>query len=114
MARAPAGPTRGDTMDRFRTARLSGALLSATLLASCATPPPDARSVLRQADAAMGASQLRSLAYAGTGTGTVFGQAWRAGDPWPRVTYSSYSRAIDYEAGAMREEFARSRAEPNG
>jgi glyoxylase-like metal-dependent hydrolase (beta-lactamase superfamily II) len=90
----------------------TGAL--AALLAACASAPPDPQAALRRADAAMGTAQVRSLQYSATGTGGIFGQAYRPGDPWPRVSYSTFTRVHDYVNGAFREDFARSRAEPNG
>lgn len=87
---------------------------AALLLVSCASMERDGQAVLARADAAMGGSQLRTLRYAGSGTGGTFGQAYLPGQAWPRLTISSYAREIDYGNGAMREETARSRAEPNG
>ncbi len=95
-----------------RVFTLSGG--AALLLASCATTPQDARPVLLRAEQAMGGAQLRTLRYAGSGTGATFGQAYNPGLAWPRLNYASYSREIDYDNGAMREEFARNRAEPAG
>ena len=91
-----------------------GPMAATLLLAACASAPEDARNVLQRADAAMGGSQLRSVQFSASGTGATFGQAWRPGEPWPKVTYSSFSRVMDYQNGAFREDFARARAEPNG
>ena len=88
--------------------------MSAMLLASCATMEQDARPVLLRSDQAMGGAQLRTLRYAGSGTGATFGQAYNAGGAWPRLNYPSFVREIDYDNGAMREEFTRNRAEPAG
>jgi glyoxylase-like metal-dependent hydrolase (beta-lactamase superfamily II) len=95
-----------------RVFTFSGA--AALLLASCATTEQDAQPVLLRAEQAMGGAELRTLRYAGSGTGATFGQAWQAGFAWPRLNYSSFSREIDYANGAMREEWARSRAERLG
>jgi glyoxylase-like metal-dependent hydrolase (beta-lactamase superfamily II) len=95
-----------------RVFTLTGA--AALLLASCATTEQDAQPVLLRADLAMGGADLRTLRYAGSGTGATFGQAWQAGFAWPRLNYPSFAREIDYDNGAMREEFARNRAEPSG
>jgi glyoxylase-like metal-dependent hydrolase (beta-lactamase superfamily II) len=85
------------------------------LLAACAsTPAPDAMTVLRQADRAMGGNQLKTLHFSGGGTGTTFGQAWQPGMAWPGLNYSTLSRQVDYETAALREDFARSRSEPTG
>lgn len=87
---------------------------AALLLAACAHVGPDAQAVLRNSEKAMGGTGLKTLRYAGSGTGATFGQAYQPGMAWPRLNYSSFSRVLDYENGALREEFARSRAEPNG
>ena len=50
---------------------------TAWLLAACgSTPlPPDAATLIRQSEAAMGSAQLKTLQLAGRGTGATFGQA---------------------------------------
>ncbi len=88
--------------------------LVAGMIGGCAHVPQDAQAVLRRADAAMGGAGLKSLQYSAAGTGATFGQAYQPGQPWPRLTYSSFTRVVDYEHGALREEYARGRAEPNG
>jgi len=94
-----------------------GVLLLGVLLGlvSCASVPTEsAEAALQRANIAMGASALRSISYAASGTGATFGQAFVAGMAWPRITLSSFSRVADYENAAFREDAARSRAEPNG
>ena len=84
-------------------------------LVSCASAPTEtADAVLQRANLAMGGDNLRSISFAGTGTGATFGQAFEPGMAWPRITYSSFSRLADYENTAFREDAARSRAEPTG
>ncbi len=84
-------------------------------LASCANLPTEsAEAALMRANTAMGGVALRSISFAGTGTGATFGQAYQPGMAWPRITYSSFSRVADYSTGTFREDAARSRAEPNG
>ncbi|MDB5872249.1 MAG: hypothetical protein JWQ07_1691 [Ramlibacter sp.] len=96
----------------LRSLTIAGAALA--LLASCAHRLDEAQAVLHEADRAMGGANLKSLRYAGSGTGASFGQAYQPGMAWPRINLSSFSRALDYENGAMREEAAASRAEPTG
>ena len=85
------------------------------MLVSCAAPPEQrAQSPLLRADKAMGGNDLRTIRFAATGTGATFGQAWQAGMAWPRLTYTVFSRSLDYDNAALREEFARRRAEPTG
>jgi glyoxylase-like metal-dependent hydrolase (beta-lactamase superfamily II) len=74
----------------------------------------DAAAVLRRAAAAMGADELTSLRYSGSGTGASFGQAFKPDTRWPRLSISHFSRDIDYAAGAMTEVVTHSRAEKPG
>jgi glyoxylase-like metal-dependent hydrolase (beta-lactamase superfamily II) len=93
---------------------LAAALASAALLASCASMPADPQAALQHAASVMGADRVQSINFNANGTGGTFGQAFRPHDPWPQLTYSSFTRHMDYANGAMHEEFARSRAEPTG
>ena len=87
----------------------------AMTLASCANMPGESASAaLQRANTAMGGTALKSISFAGSGTGATFGQAYLAGQAWPKITYSSFSRVADYENAAFREDAARTRAEPNG
>ena len=91
------------------------AAASAALLSSCATSPPsDATATIARAEAAMGGVGLKTIRFTGSGTGGIFGQAYVANMPWPKINYTSFSRSLDYETAAMRQDFALSRAEPNG
>ena len=87
---------------------LAGCLVSFSVLAQ------DATAVLNRAAKVMGAEQLNTLRYAGSGSGASFGQAWKPGDPWPKLTISSYVRQLDYQAGAIHEDVMRGRAEKKG
>ena len=98
---------------RLTSFALAGVVLFG--LASCASMPGEsADAALQRANVAMGGTALKSISFAGSGTGTTFGQAYLAGQAWPKITYSSFSRLADYENAAFREDAARSRAEPNG
>ena len=98
-----------------RLGRLFVWTAAAAVLASCASVAPEsAETVLRRADSAMGGKDLRSISFAGSGTGATFGQAYEPGGAWPKITYSSFTRLADYDQGAFREDAARSRAEPTG
>jgi glyoxylase-like metal-dependent hydrolase (beta-lactamase superfamily II) len=84
------------------------------LLACAGLRTEDAEGVLRRAEQAMGGTTLKTIRYAGSGTGGTFGQAYQPGMAWPKIAYSSYSRFADYENAALRDEAARGRAEPTG
>jgi hypothetical protein len=62
---------------------------------------------LQQAVKAMGAADLRTIEYAGTGATFTLGQNVNPNAPWPRVEAKSYRRAIDYGTPASREEIER-------
>jgi len=87
---------------------------AALALLSCATPSQDASPVLARASQAMGSDQLNTLRTTGEGTGYTFGQAYKPGGAWPKVTLHSVTRSIDYGSGTMRDEIVLSRAEPLG
>lgn len=85
------------------------------LLAACVAPPEErAQSPLLRAEKAMGGNGLQSIRFSGAGGGATFGQAWQAGMAWPLLTYTAFSRWLDYDNAALREDFARRRAEPTG
>jgi glyoxylase-like metal-dependent hydrolase (beta-lactamase superfamily II) len=60
---------------------------------------------------AMGATNLNTIRYAGTGSTYGFQQAPVPGGPWPRFDANTYNVTIDYNAPAMRLETARSQGE---
>ncbi|MBI2771943.1 MAG: MBL fold metallo-hydrolase [Burkholderiales bacterium] len=90
------------------------------LLHSCAnTPPPaasaqDADATLRQVDLATGAGKVKSIAFIATGSGGSVGQAFAPGQAWPTMNYSRLARRMDYDKGAIAEDYVRTRSEPTG
>ena len=74
----------------------------------------DASAALKRASDAMGAGELKSIRYAGEGTGFTYGQAFKPGTRWPKVNVHSEIRTINYETASMRDEITLSRAEPKG
>ena len=73
----------------------------AVVLAGCSSPKT-ATSVLQSAQTAIG--NPGSIQYSGTGMNAFFGQALLAGQEWPRRGLSGYTRTINYEQRAGREE----------
>lgn len=72
----------------------------------------DARLVLAAASEAMGAANLKSIEYSGTGWVAALGQSYSAtlhdvGDGWPHFEATRYIRTIDYDARSMLEEVTR-------
>jgi len=97
-------------MSRHNTL-VAGLLAASTLVAGSANA---ADAALERAAAAMRVNDLKSIRYAGDGSGWTFGQAYKPGEPWPRVKLNSWSRTINYETGAMKEEIVLTRAEATG
>src|SRR6266540_3791619 len=85
-------------------------LMSAAALAFA----QDASAALKRASDAMGAGELKSIRYAGEGTGFTYGQAFKPGMRWPKINVHSEIRTINYETSSMRDEITLSRAEPKG
>ncbi|MGH9785616.1 MAG: MBL fold metallo-hydrolase, partial [Terriglobia bacterium] len=67
----------------------------------------DARSVLQAASTAMGANNLKSIQYSGTGWNGIVGQGFGINDDWPRVEVKSYTRTIDYDSRSSKEDMVR-------
>ena len=58
----------------------------------------------------LGAADLKSIQYSGTGFTFAFAQNYRPDCPYPKF-HATYSRAIDYERGLAREETVRTQFE---
>ena len=82
-------------------------LLVVLALMSGTAAAQDARTVLQAADRAMGASNLKSIQYSGTGWHGAVGQSFSPDLDWPRSDLKSYTRTIDYDARSSKEEFVR-------
>ena len=60
---------------------------------------------------AMGATNLNSIQFSGSGTNYAFGQAYTPGGPWPRFEVKTYVAAVDYQTPAMWLEMLRAQGE---
>src|SRR5258707_13115460 len=60
---------------------------------------------------AMGATNLNSIEYSGSGELFGFGQAFIPGERWPRFVQRSYDIAVNYQTPAMRMNTVRSQGE---
>jgi hypothetical protein len=63
--------------------------------------------IVQDALRAMGATDLQSIQYAGSGSSFAVGQAPGPGAPWPRFELTKYVASVNYAAGVMREETLR-------
>jgi glyoxylase-like metal-dependent hydrolase (beta-lactamase superfamily II) len=85
---------------------LAAGLALAIAVSGCNTPSGAAAA----ADA-MGATNLNSIQFSGSGTNYAFGQAYSPGGPWPRFEVKTYTVAIDYQTPAMKLEMLRAQGE---
>src|ERR1700693_6389437 len=76
-----------------------------------ATSAQDAKSVVNKVAQAMGAADLKTVQYSGTGFTFTFGQGYRAIDPWPKYALKNYVRVLDFQNDAGEEKSAWTQAE---
>ena len=87
-------------------AALVAGLVLAVAASGCSQPSGAAA-----AAEAMGATNLNSIQFSGSGTNNAFGQAYSPGGPWPRFEVKNYIAAVDYQTPAMRLEMLRAQGE---
>jgi glyoxylase-like metal-dependent hydrolase (beta-lactamase superfamily II) len=85
-------------------------LLAALALWSASASLQDASAVLNEAARALGAADLKTVQYSGSGFAYAFAQNYRPDVPYPKF-HATYSRSIDYERGVSREETVRTQFE---
>src|SRR5712691_637768 len=71
---------------------------------ACARP---GAGTLQAASAALGANELKSIEYSGTGKWFQFGQAPNPTRPWPPFDVSSFKAVINYDTPSARVEMVR-------
>ncbi|MBV8903636.1 MAG: MBL fold metallo-hydrolase [Acidobacteriia bacterium] len=92
--------------------KLLFAAASALVLASAATNgQPDAKTVLSNVSKAMGADNLKTIQYSGSGADFSLGQAMSPTSPWPRFNNKTYTRTIDFEKPASQLQRVRTQGE---
>jgi glyoxylase-like metal-dependent hydrolase (beta-lactamase superfamily II) len=84
------------------------ALLVAAVATPAAQAPPTTLESIAQA---MGATNLRTIEYAGSGYSFAFQQAPGPGEPWPLFVVDAYKVSIDYATPSMRFESTRAQGE---
>jgi hypothetical protein len=86
-------------------------VLIAVTLSGRVAGAQDAKTILDAASAALGATNLRTIEFAGRGSDFIFGQAYDGSSPWPRFSLPSYTMTIDYTIPAMRDDRRRQQVE---
>lgn len=85
------------------------ALLGALLPAGASAQ--DAKAVVENAVKTMGAENLGSVRYSGSGFNYALGQAVNPSSPWPKFNLKTYERVIDFDARGTRQTMVRSQGE---
>jgi glyoxylase-like metal-dependent hydrolase (beta-lactamase superfamily II) len=94
--------------------RLIVLFLALSIAASVGACAQQAPGTLQAATAALGANELKSIEYAGTGKWFQFGQAPSPTLPWPAFDVSSFTARISYDTPAARVQMERIQVvEPN-
>src|SRR5215469_12199832 len=70
----------------------------------------EAKTELDGVSKAMG--EVNSLQYSGSGAFFSLGQSFMPGEQWPRFGLKSYTRTIDYQTPALRDEVVRAEGDP--
>ena len=82
-------------------------LLAAVALWAGTAMAQDARRALEAAAAAMGAADMKSIQYTGTGWQGAVGQNYTPAHDWPRFDLTSYTRTIDFDSQSSKVEMVR-------
>ena len=89
---------------------LSGLAAVVVLLSPLAAGAQDA-SLDQVARAMGGAAGVKSIQYSSSGVNFQVGQNYSPDLPWPRFIVKSYTRAVNYETAALRDELVRLQGE---
>jgi glyoxylase-like metal-dependent hydrolase (beta-lactamase superfamily II) len=90
--------------------RIASAVVAMVAFVGNTAATQDAGKVLTEVARTLGAADLTSIQYSGTGFTFSFAQNARPDLPYPKF-HATYSRAIDYERGLAREEIVRTQFE---
>jgi glyoxylase-like metal-dependent hydrolase (beta-lactamase superfamily II) len=93
-------------MSRKFAASLMLLLAAVLMLAAPAARAQDAKAVMAAASKAMGADNLKSISFTGTGAEYSFGQAFNPSSAWPVWPDKTYTRTINYETPGWRTDRA--------
>lgn len=95
-----------------RLAAMAAVVAAATLLGGCASlfssgTPREPAAIIRQSEAALGSAEMKTLVFRGRGLSAAVGQAPSPEEHWPVRQMRSFSRAMNFDERAYREDFIR-------
>jgi glyoxylase-like metal-dependent hydrolase (beta-lactamase superfamily II) len=71
----------------------------------------DAQTLIHNAVKSLGATDLKTLEFSGSGYSFSFGQNPNPNMPWPKFNAKSFTKGINYESGASTQKLVRTQAE---
>src|SRR5262245_3286476 len=77
-------------------------------------PAQYATTIVTAAAKTIGADNVRTIQYSGSGFTFVFAQAATPGGPWPRFSMKNYTREIDFGAPASHVQLVRTSVDKRG
>ena len=95
----------------IRRSLTTGVLLVLSLNSQAQIPGKGLDSFFEIVAKNMGAVNLKSIKYSGSGFNFALGQSVRPFAPWPKFNVKSYTRTINYETGSSQEEMLRTQYE---
>ena len=87
-----------------------GLVVLATVVFGVSATLQDGGTTVANVSRALGATDLKTIQYSGTGFTYAFAQNYRPDSPYPKFN-ATYSRVIDYDRGLAREEIVRTQFE---
>ena len=84
--------------------------LALVIVMSCAASAQDVKTVLNNASKAMGAQNLKTIQFSGSGSQFALGQALNPNVAWPRFNAKEFIYTVDYGTASARQEMVRSQA----
>ncbi len=91
-------------------------VISLLTLLAWADGAQDPKAVISNASKALGADNLKTIEYSGSGYDFAIGQAPNPSSPWPKFNDKTYTRVINFDVPASRMQRIRTQAEnpPHG
>src|SRR5690242_20053149 len=90
---------------------LSLTVLSGLAAMAWADGAQDPHTVISNASKALGADNLKSIEYSGSGYDFAIGQAPNPNSPWPKFNDKTYTRVVNLDSPSSRMQRVRTQAE---
>jgi glyoxylase-like metal-dependent hydrolase (beta-lactamase superfamily II) len=91
--------------------KLATLLIALGLSVACAASVQEPRATLERAANVLGATDVKTLEYTGSGVQYQSGQSQTPGDRWPRFNVPSFTRVMSYETASMQDTVVRTQGE---